>query len=271
MLTSYHNHSTWSDGTASIREMALAARDAGITEFGISDHLVLAPNDVVAENARLWSMEPNRLADYVQEALEVKDELETREFRFRIGVEADYFDETIGDLKAKLVAYPLDYVIGACHYSGDFPIDHSAELWEPLDTQARHQVWEVYLRKLLGLCAAGCFDFVAHLDLPKKFGEFLPAALAPLMEEVLRAVAKTGLSIEINTAGWDKPCQECYPSEALLRRAVELNIPLLVNADAHATSQTRRHFPEAYSILKSLGVKQVCEFIKRQRQMIPVP
>ena len=39
--TTYHNHSTWSDGTASLREMALAAREAGDAEFGISDHLVV--------------------------------------------------------------------------------------------------------------------------------------------------------------------------------------------------------------------------------------
>ena len=270
MLTSYHNHSLWSDGTATIREMALAARDAGITEFGISDHLVLAPNDVVAKEARAWSMKPECFEEYIQAALAVKAELETEDFQFRIGVEADFFPETVDILKAKLTEQPLDYVIGACHYSGNFPIDSSAELWRPLDEVARHRVWEEYLQKILGLCGAGCFDFVAHLDLPKKFGELLPADLEPLMDEVLQTIRMAELPIEINTAGWDKPCGQSYPSEAILRRAVELGIPLLVNADAHATSQVIRHFPEAYSILKSLDVRQVCEFTKRQRQMICV-
>ncbi len=268
MLTSYHNHSTWSDGTASIREMALAAQAAGVTEFGISDHLVLSPNAAVAAEAKSWTMPPERFGDYLQAALEVKRELETSAFQFRIGVEADYFPETVETLKSMIDGQPLDYVIGACHYSEDFPIDHSAETWAPLDAAARHRVWEVYLRKIRGLCQAGCFDFVAHLDLPKKFGELLPADLKPAMDEVLQAVADAGLAMEINTAGLDKPCQEWYPSDNLLRRAVALGIPLMVNADAHATAQVVRHFDEARTALRAMGVKQLCEFTARRRQMI---
>ena len=263
MMTSYHNHSTWSDGTVSIREMAMAARDAGVTEFGISDHLVLAPFGRVS-----WSMPIERFGDYVQEALAVRRELETPGFQFRIGVEADYFAETVDDLKELLAASPLDYVIGACHYSGEFPIDHSAEMWMPLDAAARHQVWEIYLDKLLGICGAGCFDFVAHLDLPKKFGEFLPADLEPKMAEVLSAVREANLAIEINTAGKDKPCQEFYPSDRLLHSAAELGIPLLVNSDAHATTQVVRHFKEARAVLRKKGVTQLCEFTARTRKML---
>ena len=36
-MFSYHNHSSWSDGQASMREMAEAARAAGVEEFGIGD------------------------------------------------------------------------------------------------------------------------------------------------------------------------------------------------------------------------------------------
>ena len=108
MLTSYHNHSTLSDGTASIREMALAAREAGVTEFGISDHLVLSPNPVVASKAASWSMKPEVFGDYVVAALEVKNELQTPAFQFRIGVEADFFEENIDSLKAMLAKYGVE-------------------------------------------------------------------------------------------------------------------------------------------------------------------
>ncbi|MBP5300208.1 MAG: hypothetical protein J6Y80_02275, partial [Victivallales bacterium] len=200
---------------------------------------------------------------------EVKCELESEDFQFRIGVEADFFVENICTLKDIVAGQPrLDYVIGACHYSEDFTIYHAAEAWAPLDAAAPHQISEVYLRKLLGLCQAGCFDFIAHLDLPKKFGEWLPQDLEPLMEEVLQAAAQAGLPIEINTAGLDKPCQEWYPSEPILRRAIELGIPLLVNADAHATSQVTRHFAAARNALKLLGVNKLCEFTGRRRRLI---
>ncbi|MBP5300383.1 MAG: hypothetical protein J6Y80_03160, partial [Victivallales bacterium] len=64
MITSYHNPSIWSDGTAGIREMALAAKAAGVTEFGISDHLVLPPTDAIAAESSAWSMVPARFAEY---------------------------------------------------------------------------------------------------------------------------------------------------------------------------------------------------------------
>ena len=269
MLTSYHNHSTWSDGTASIREMALAARAAGVTEFGISDHLVLPPNSAIAEKAASWSMKPEVFGDYVQAAWEVKNELQTPEFQFRIGVEADFFEENIDSLKAMLAKQPrLDYVIGACHYAGDFEIDHAAEDWDPLDEAARQRIWEIYLDKIQGACQADYCDFVAHLDLPKKFGARLPGALKPQMEHTIRAVAEAGLAMEINTAGLDKPCREWYPSQEILQRAIALEIPLLVNADAHATSQVTRYFTEAREALRKLNVAQVCEFTQRRRRFI---
>ncbi|MBQ4481488.1 MAG: histidinol-phosphatase [Victivallales bacterium] len=269
MLTSYHNHSTWSDGTASIREMALAARAAGVTEFGISDHLVLPPNPVVAEKASSWSMKPEAFGEYVQEALVVKNDLQGPEFQFRIGVEADYFEENIDSLKAMLAKYPqLDYVIGACHYAGDFEIDHAAEDWEPLDETARKRVWEIYLDKIRGLCQSNYCDFVAHLDLPKKFGARLPESLKSRMEQILQAISQAGVAMEINTAGFDKPCREWYPSEDILRQTVDLGIPLLVNADAHATSQVTRYFTEAREAMRKLGVAHVCEFSQRKCRQI---
>ena len=271
MITSYHNHSTWSDGTASIREMALAAREAGVTEFGISDHLVLSPNPVVASKAASWSMKPEVFGDYVVAALEVKNELQTPAFQFRIGVEADFFEENIDSLKAMLAKYPqIDYVIGASHYAGDFEIDHASEDWEPLDEAARQRIWEVYLDKIQGVCQAGYCDFIAHLDLPKKFGALLPDALKPKMEQVLQAISHSGVAMEVNTAGLDKPCREWYPSEEILHRAIALGIPLLVNADAHATSQVVRHFSEARAALRASGITQVCEFTEHRRRMIPL-
>ncbi|MBO4619780.1 MAG: histidinol-phosphatase [Victivallales bacterium] len=271
MLTSYHNHSTWSDGIASIREMALAARDAGVTEFGISDHLVLAPNPVIASKAASWSMKPEAFGAYVLAAQEVKNELQTPAFQFRIGVEADFFEENIDSLKAMLTKYPqVDYVIGACHYAGDFEIDHATEDWEPLDEASRQRIWEVYLDKIQGVCQAGYCDFIAHLDLPKKFGALLPDALKPKMEQLLQAISQSGVAMEVNTAGLDKPCQEWYPSEEILHRAVALGIPLLVNADAHATSQVVRHFSEARAALRAAAITQVCEFTEHRRRMIPL-
>ena len=147
---------------------------------------------------------------------------------------------------------------------------HAVEDWEPLDEASRQRIWEVYLDKIQGVCQAGYCDFIAHLDLPKKFGALLPDALKPKMEQLLQAISQSGVAMEVNTAGLDKPCQEWYPSEEILHRAVALGIPLLVNADAHATSQVVRHFSEARAALRAAAITQVCEFTEHRRRMIPL-
>ena len=43
MLTSYHNHTNWSDGAPTLAAQIEAARRAGLDELGISDHYVLYP------------------------------------------------------------------------------------------------------------------------------------------------------------------------------------------------------------------------------------
>ena len=61
MRTSYHNHTTWSDGEATLAEMIDGARRAGIEELGISDHYVLAPGDRRFD----WAIAPESLDAYV--------------------------------------------------------------------------------------------------------------------------------------------------------------------------------------------------------------
>jgi histidinol-phosphatase (PHP family) len=268
MFASYHNHSHWSDGTASIREMALAAKASGIAEFGISDHLVLHP-DPFGEQ-RFWSMAPAQIAAYVAEAEAVRAELQDDGFQMRIGVEADFFPSTVEALRALLARFPFDYVIGAAHYALGFPVDHDARDWRRLAPEERGRIWPAYLDKLAALVRAGCCDFLAHLDLPKKFGWPMPEALRPKMEALLDAIAETGLPIELNTAGLDKTIREWYPAEWILRRAADLGIPVMLSADAHGTAEVARHFAEARQTLAALGIR-TCRFHRRQRETIAAP
>lgn len=261
-MFSYHNHSSWSDGQASIREMAEAARAAGVEEFGISDHLVLGPREFYLD-ARLWSMGVNELSGYMADAQAVKAELDSPGFRVRIGLEVDYFPESVDRVNSLLSGMPLDYVIGAVHFAGNFPIDSSAVYWENLSESERDSVWRSYVR-LMGECARrlDC-SWLAHLDLPKKFGFQAPEDCVESMETLLDECASLGMLVEINTAGADKACGEFYPSKRLLMRAVASGVGLLVNADAHEPSQVARHFGEARRMLRELGVTKVAGFESR--------
>src|SRR5690349_20011294 len=125
MLTSYHNHTNWSDGTPTIAEQLRAAVDAGLDEVGISDHYVLTPNPELVT----WSMPIDKLGKYVEELQ--REARKVPGIKVRVGVEADYFPETVDELRQTLAQFPFDYVIGSVHFVDGFPLDSTADDWEP--------------------------------------------------------------------------------------------------------------------------------------------
>jgi histidinol-phosphatase (PHP family) len=258
MLVSYHNHTTWSDGGATLAAQIQAARQAGLDELGISDHYVLDPAGAEVE----WSMPPDLLGDYVLELRAAAAEV--RGLTLRLGIEADFFPETVEQTRAALDGYPFDYVIGSVHAVDGFPIDSDARDWERLSEGERNDVWRLYWLRVAQMAESGVFDFAAHLDLPKKFGFRPTVDLMPQALAALDALAAAGMALEINTAGWSLPAGEAYPSLELLREARRRDLPLLINADAHFAEFLTRDFERARALAREAGYSELVRYERRQ-------
>ncbi|MFA6816398.1 MAG: histidinol-phosphatase [Lentisphaeria bacterium] len=264
MRVSYHNHTNFSDGNHSAEEMIQAAQAAGLKEFGVSDHFVVSPGNGYGEST--WTMQRDFLPKYVEKIGQLKKKYNTDHFKVRLGIEVDFFEDNADEVALLLRDYPFDYWIGAIHYWKKFPIDNSAENWTALSQNGRDAVWRGYWQKSILMARSGLYDFVAHLDLPKKFGFYSSVNNSDLIEELLLELAKRHTPIEVNTAGMDKPCQEFYPSVDILTRAIELGLPILINTDAHAVPQITRHYSEAEALLKKLHGKKVCSICNHKMQ-----
>jgi histidinol-phosphatase (PHP family) len=263
VITSYHNHSTWSDGRAEFPELVAAARDAELDELGISDHYTLFPDDHFEE----WSMPPRDLDDYVAGIIGIAQT--SRSPIIRLGLEVDFFPESVDRLCPILARYPFDYVIGSVHFLDSFPIDLSPAHWGSLGPEEVREKWALYWTRVGQLAASGICDFVGHLDLPKKFGFTMPDDLMPMALQALDAIAAADMAIEINTAGWHVVAGEAYPAAALLRAARERDIPLLVNADAHDAHNVARDLDRGRSLARECGYSSVVRYEARRR--VPVP
>lgn len=248
---SLHNHSNFSDGASSLEDMVCAGKAAGLEILGISDHWVVPPFE--GSDSSEWSMDLSRLDEYVETLQKLKKEYETSNFSLKIGLEVDFFFENINEVIKNLQTYPLDYLIGSVHYSGKFSVDHDAADWLPLDEDAKHEVCMEYWKKLEGAAACSAFSFIGHLDLPKKFALIDNSRYTPQAIKVLDAVQQNNGCIELNTAGWYKPCQAPYPDFELLQEAYKRNIAVTVNADAHCPEHLTRGFVEAQALLKQAG------------------
>ena len=251
-MNSYHNHCNWSDGAHEMRDMYRAAREAGFREFGLSDHYVKTPfgdNEITA-----YSIDKSKLAEYVDACLACK-------------MEVDYFPENAEEVVSELLKYPFDYLIGSIHFSNEFPIDHTAACWEALPPGGIDEIWHDYWKKIRLAAESGLYSFIGHLDLPKKFCfypsyDYTDEALA-----ALKAIKAASIAMEINTAGWAKPCKSAYPSRNILKAAHELGIPMLISADAHDTRHVARFFPEAEECLREAGYTAfTCTFENMKRR-----
>lgn len=263
MLISYHNHTHWSDGAPTLAAQIQAAQRAGLDELGISDHYVLRPDGVEVD----WSMPLDLLGDYVLQLRAAAHE--TKGLTLRLGIEADFFPETVEALKERLADYPFDYLIGSVHYVDDFPIDETGQKWDALTQAEQNEMWRMYWTRVRELGESRAFDFVGHIDLAKKFGHRPTIDLKREALEALDAVRAADMAIEINTAGWSLPAKEAYPSLDLLHAARAREIPLLINSDAHFPEFLTRDFERARDLAREAGYTELVRYDRRER--IPYP
>jgi histidinol-phosphatase (PHP family) len=265
MQTSYHVHSSWSDGQTDILALVTAAREIGLAELGISDHYVMAPGAQPVS----WSMPLEALPAYLAE-IAAAEEAAGQALRVRRGLEVDYFPEQVGALREVLAEQPLDYVIGSVHFVDGFPIDESAGHWEALSTADRDAVIRGYWTRIGEMARTGLYDFCAHLDLTKKFGFAAVSDIGPEVTAALDAIAGAGIAVEVNTAGWRTVSREAYPAPAILRACRGRGIPTLINADAHAPRFLTRDFDRAAALLRAAGYTEVVTYAGRVARSVPL-
>jgi len=264
MRTSYHNHTTWSDGEAALAEMVDAARRSGIDELGISDHYVLARG-----NRRFrWAISPESLDAYVREVQ--KAIASTNDLTIRLGLEVDYIPETIEQVKTQLAPYSFDYLITSVHFVNDFPIDLELKSWEELSQDSRNDIWRRYWRILRSAAESRYFDIIGHFDLPKKYGYYPSVDLTDEALAVLDAMAAANMTIEINCSGWDKPVKEAYPSLYYLQEAKRRNIPLVINSDAHTSNNIAYGFERGRRLALEAGYTELARYERRKRYLYPL-
>lgn len=263
MLTSYHNHTRWSDGAADLQGQIEGGLRAGLDELGISDHYVVYPDGRKMD----WSLPLDWLDGYVEELRKAAAELET--MKLRLGIEADYLPETIEDLAGRLSRHPFDYVIGSVHFVDGFALDADRRPWDELNEDQINAKWRLYWVRIREMAETGVFDFAAHLDLPKKFGHRPTEDFSELEHAALDAIAASNMAIEINTAGWSLSASEAYPSLRLLKEARRRSIPLLINADGHSPAHLTRNFGRAKALAAEAGYTELVRY--EQRRRIPYP
>ncbi len=232
-----HCHTTWSDGSLSVKEMAETAMARGYKLLAITDHsqsLGIAGGLSVEE-----LREQRKQIDSVQEELgEAILLLQGSEIEIRADGILDYPDDVLAE---------LDIVIASLHTSL---------------RQERDKVTQ----RLLNAIKNPHVDVIAHPTgriIPDREGADLD------MDAVLAAAVEHGTALEINAHPSRLDLNDVYA-----RRAVEMGIPLSINTDAHSAGDmdllhfgiatARRGWVQAGSVINTWDAARLLEWLSNR-------
>jgi DNA polymerase (family 10) len=234
----FHNHTTYSDGTASLEEMALAAKKLGLEYFGVGDHsqsLTIARGLPPGAVRKQWD-EIDRVNAKLSGVQIIK------------GTEVDILEDGSLDYKDELLA-GFDYVVASVHTN--FGMTEEAmtarvckALSHPAVTMLGHATGRLLLRR---------DSYKINL------------------EEVLKCAAKHGKMIEINAQPSRLDLDWVH-----VKRAKSLGIPIVINPDAHSTGElalyqfgvdvARRGWLTKDDVFNTRSLKDVIKELKRRKE-----
>lgn len=194
-----HGHSTWSDGRASIAEMAQVARDRGYGYWAVCDHSIGLgiAGGVDADQLRQQATEITALNE--QFAAEGID------FRLLRGIEVEVLNDGTLGLPDDVLA-ELEVVVASIH-------------------SGLRQNHEMITQRCLKVVHHPHVDILGH-PTGRLLGRRPPSDLD--VERVLQACKETGTVVEINAHPSRLDLNDVYA-----KRAVELGCQLVINTDAH--------------------------------------
>ncbi len=262
-MVDYHTHtSLCGHAVGTVEEYVEAAIARGLTEIGFADHAPLP--DGMREGITMRVDEVERYIALVDEA---RASFGGR-IKVRTGLEVDFpFFDTFD---VKYLSDPrIDYLIGSCHFLGDWPFDHDAHV-ERFAERDIDDIYAEYYGILARLIESGAFNIIGHFDVVKKFGHHPRGDFGSCIGRLARGCAARGIAVELNTAGLRKPVGEIYPSEKIIGILFRENVAVTLGSDSHAPGEIAHEFPRAVEILRKIGYRKISGFASRRRFDIPL-
>ena len=263
-----HTHTSGFDGKNTIAEMVACAQSMGFNTVGISNHFIVHPN---IKHSKMYSFSVHGgysniyasdfdevLSRFIPHYAELdKIQAQTPDIKILRGMEVDFFDNPkwrTGFEKCISILKP-DYIIGSCHfieYNNTLLNSHD---WQNADSDFQDILLKTYWSNIARAAQTGIFNWMAHLDLPKKANIGKSEKWAKYENAAVDTIGKSGTAIEINTGHYRPYCYEPYPSNRILQMVSDYDIPVLISDDAHAVSQIGRHFDEAENLINQFKLK----------------
>jgi histidinol-phosphatase (PHP family) len=279
----YHLH-LWphsqSDAETTVEQVAAYcehAVKAGVTEVALTEHLFrfTQAKDLLGgfwDDLPEAALRPGMAAYWDHHAradldvyVEVVEAVKAEGLPVVLGLEVDFYQGRMDQVAKLLADYPFDVLLGSVHWLGAWRFD---VLDDPLvlaewDVRDIDAVWDEYTLAMEELGASGVCDVFAHPDLVKISGR-VPAVPDEFYDRITEAAVRSGMAVELSSAGWRKPIGEEYPAPPLLKRFVDQGVPLTTASDAHTLPDVADRADDLRDLLLSAGVTRLQGYRNRR-------
>ena len=253
----------------------------GADEVGFTEHLYRCSEsaDVLGE---FWADEPLRDLAEQTRAFVIEDRTlslegyvaavlaaQARGLPVKLGLEVDFFPQSIESVLALLEPYPWDFLIGSIHWVGGWAVDHDGAAFE-FDRRGIDRAYEDYFEWETALAASGTVDVLAHADVVKKHGHRPERPPIELYNKVARAAAASTTAVEVSTSGLYKPAGEMYPAPDFLKACHEHGVEITLASDAHYPHEAARDRHLAVIAAERAGYTRRVRFTRRKREFVPL-
>lgn len=254
----------------------------GLSEVGFTEHLYRCVESAPILG-RFWDYEPQQdlaeqteafieedrtlsLDGYVAAVVAAKDS----GLPVKLGLEVDFFPETIDAVLDFLEPYPWDFLIGSVHWIGGWSVDHSGAAYEFARRGIRRS-YEDYFAVEQQLAASGSVDVLAHADVVKVHGDVLEVPPRDLYTTVVDAAAASGTAVEVSSAGIHKSIGEMYPAPVFLEMFYQAGVSITLASDAHEPGHCGRDASVLIDAARLAGYNEHLVFESRRATSRPLP
>src|SRR6202163_2763921 len=258
MLTDYHLHLRTDDldasaaehfSVANVERYREVARDRGIAELGVSEHVYRFSQALEIWQHPFW-------AQYAKDDLDEYCAFVREETDLRLGIEADFVPGGEDRMANLLEARDFDYVVGSVHFLREGAVDmDDYSVWDT--GRGAEEIWRRYFQTVGEAARCGLFDVLAHPDLVKYWGAERPLPEGDLRryyELAMEGIAESGIAVEVSTAGLRKRPGELYPAPAFLQMCLEAGASVALSSDAHRPEDVGADYDRALALLEQLRV-----------------
>lgn len=259
----FHSHTEFCDGRATMEAFAREVVARGFTHYGFSPH---CPLPIVSP----CNMRREDVGRYLAEVDRIRREYGDR-CRFYASMEVDYLGEEFGPSSSYIQELPLDYVIGSVHFIPNqkgrlIDVDGRFETFKRkmrdyFEDDIRY-VCETFYAQSIAMVEAGGFDIIGHLDkIGQNASDYQPGIedepwyqelVSRLIDSVIAhdaACPGRPITVEVNTKAYADHSGRLFPHPRHWERLMLASVPMIVNSDAHVPALIDASREVAFSLM----------------------